>query len=110
MKYGCRGNQYNLRERRFRDYGILNNQIENSNGLNSTLFIQYSLKKGLKTFGDAGTNAITKELQQLHIRKAIKPVHKHHLTSQQKYRSIQYLMFLKKSGEIKARGCADGRK
>ena len=39
-------------------------------------------------------------------------MHKHHLTSLQKHKSLQYLMFLKqkKSVEINARGCADGRK
>ena len=111
-RYGPRRHQYNLRQRRARDYGFTNTNIDNNDKLTSTIFTQYSLKKGIKVFGNAGTTAVIKELKQLHVRAAIKPVHKHTLTSEQRHRALQYLMFLKqkRTGEIKARGCADGRK
>ena len=48
MQYGPRDNRYNLRERRYRDYGCMNNQVEQSINSNSSIFTQYSLKKGLK--------------------------------------------------------------
>eukprot|EP00957_Ditylum_brightwellii_P002238 172089-Ditylum_brightwellii.AAC.1 len=40
------------------------------------------------------------------------PVHVKSLTYEQKLAALRYLMFLKKkrAGEVKGRGCADGRK
>jgi hypothetical protein len=34
---------------------------------------QHSLKKGIKAFGNAGIEAVLKELQQLHDRKVLEP-------------------------------------
>jgi hypothetical protein len=34
---------------------------------------QHSVKKGLKEFGNAGVDAVLKELQQLHDRKVMEP-------------------------------------
>jgi hypothetical protein len=34
---------------------------------------QHSMKRGLKEFGDAGVEAVLKELQQLHDRKVLEP-------------------------------------
>ena len=90
----------------------MNNTIEGSGGLQSTILTQYYLNKGLKAFGNEGKSAVINELNQLHVIKAMKSIQKTSLTSEQKHWSLQYLMFLKqkRSGEIKARGCADGRK
>ena len=73
---------------------------------------QYNLRKGLLKFGRAATEAVAKEMKQLHDRKTIRPVHIKDLTLGQKRRALGYLMFLKEKrcGTVKARGCADGRK
>jgi len=73
---------------------------------------QHSMKKGLKIFGDAGTAAILQELKQLHDRKVLEPTSAQKMTPIERKRALQYLMFLKKkrTGQVKARGCADGRK
>ena len=52
--------------------------------------------------------AIVKEIKQIHDMQVIVPIH---ATPQQRRESLQYLMFLKekRTGDIKGRGCADGR-
>jgi hypothetical protein len=59
-QYGAQNEQYNLRPRRPRDYRHLHHILE------STVLTQHSVK-GLQKFGDAGVNAVLKELQQLHM-------------------------------------------
>ena len=73
---------------------------------------QHYVHQGLKLFGKAGEDAITTELKQLHIRQVIEPLYSDSLTSKEKEDALPYLMFLKKkhTGQIKGRGCADGRK
>ena len=63
-------------------------------------------------FGIRATDAVTKELLQLHERKAIQPKHSRDLSIEDKRKALAYLMFIKEKrcGMIKARGCADGRK
>ena len=80
--------------------------------LEAIALTQYTLKRGLKEFGDDGLTALGKEVQQLYTRKISKPVDGDDLTKEQKRASLRYLMFLtkKRCGRIKARGCADGRK
>jgi hypothetical protein len=80
--------------------------------LEAIALTQYSLKRGLKEFGNDGLVALGKEVQQLYTRKVSKPVDGNDLTKDQKRASLRYLMFLtkKRCGRIKARGCADGRK
>jgi hypothetical protein len=80
--------------------------------LEAIALTQYTLKRGLKEFGDDGLTALGKEVQQLYTRKVSKPVNGDDLTNEQKRASLRYLMFLtkKRCGRIKARGCADGRK
>ena len=74
-------------------------------------YSQYHIKKGLKMFGEAGAEAVQKEMKQLHDLEVLKPVFKKSMTAQELERVLQYLMFqkMKKSGKIKAQGCADGR-
>ena len=57
-------------------------------------------------------DAIMKEMRQLHDRKVMFPVHPSRMTREDKKAALNYLMFLKekRSGEVKGRGCADGRK
>ena len=73
---------------------------------------QMNLKKGLSVFGDDGREAVKKEMKQLHDRETIEPCDAARLSSEQKRKALQYLMFLKRKrcGRIKGRGCADGRK
>jgi hypothetical protein len=73
---------------------------------------QHSVKKGLKEFGKAGSDAVIAEMQQLHDRDVIEPKKANLLTQGEKIKALHYLMFLKKKrcGRIKGRGCADGRK
>ena len=72
---------------------------------------QHNMKKGIKLFGDAGIDAVLKELQQLHDRKALEPVNaKEMTTGEEKQGALQYLMFLKqkRNDVINGRGCANG--
>jgi hypothetical protein len=105
-QYGARSDQHNLRPRRPRDYRHLHHILE------STVLTQHSVKKGLKKFGDAGVNAVLKELQQLHDRQVLDPKGPEEITIQERKDALRYLMFLKEKrcGTIKGRGCADGRK
>ena len=41
--------------------------------LENTVMTQHKIKKGIKLFGDAGIDAVLKELQQLHDRKVLEP-------------------------------------
>ena len=70
-------------------------------------------QKRLKIFGDAGVEAVLKELTQLHAdRRVLKPKEASKLSNEERKESLQYLMFLeeKRNGSIKGRRCADGRK
>ena len=62
-------------------------------------------------FGDHGVREFQKDLEQLHVRKLIKPRLPRELTDKQKIRSLSYPMFLKEKRyeSIKGRGCANGR-
>lgn len=104
--YGERTGRYDLRARKPRDYSHLHVILED------TVMTQHSIKRGLKEFGEAGVDAVLKELQQLHDRKVLEPMDASQMSREEKRASLQYLMFLKKkrNGVIKGRGCADGRK
>jgi hypothetical protein len=104
-KYGTRNSKHALRPRRPRDYGHLHTTLEN------TVMTQHSMKKGLKEFGTEGTKAVLKELHQLHTRKVLEPKDPKYMTTMDRRRALQYLMFLKKkrNGMIKGRGCANGK-
>jgi hypothetical protein len=72
---------------------------------------QYNLKQGIKKFGDNGKAAVLVELRQLYDRNVMEPVRKSDLTPAERKGALRYLMFLKekRTGQIKGRGCADGR-
>ena len=48
--------------------------------LTATLFTQYSVKKGIKVFGEAGITAVKEELQQLETRKVMEPIDGNEIT------------------------------
>ena len=56
---------------------------------------QMSMKSGIKRFGDAGREAVKRELQQLHDCKVVKGVRKDQLTPLQRKEALGYLMFIK---------------
>ena len=56
---------------------------------------QFSLKKGLKVFGEAGADVVMKELKQLHDMNVVEPVDAGSLSHEQKQNAPEYLMFLK---------------
>ena len=75
------------------------------------LLTQLGMKAGIKAFGQKGVNAVVKEMQQFHDREVVTPLEPHDITPEVRKRALGYLMFLKKkrNGDIKGRGCADGR-
>jgi hypothetical protein len=72
--------------------------------------VTYSLKKGIKEFGDQGRSSVLNEMRQLHQRECFKPINIDTLTPVEKQRALESLIFLtqKKDGTIKARHCANG--
>jgi len=73
--------------------------------------MQMSVKAGIKKFGEKGNEAVSKELRQLHNRKAMVPVLKDEMSLEDRRKALRYLMFIKekRDGAIKARGCTDER-
>jgi len=71
---------------------------------------QYGLKTGLKWFGSRSDTAVTKELSQLHTLNCFYPCDPSSLTRDDRRNALSFLMFLteKRSGEVKARACANG--
>lgn len=70
----------------------------------------YSLTKGFKTFGKKGRQAAHEEMKQLHDRIVFKPVKVEELTTVERRRAMESLIFIteKKDSRIKARTCANG--
>jgi hypothetical protein len=72
---------------------------------------QYILQKGLKVFGKKGSEAATKELDQLHQRNAFTPIEIAKLSPEEKRKAMDALMFLteKRDGTIKGRLVYNGK-
>jgi hypothetical protein len=105
-RFGKRTEEHSLRPRRPHDYGHLHTTLEH------VVMTQHRIKRGLQEYGKAGAEAVIAEMQQLHDQAVIKPKRSKMLTINEKKKTLNYLMFLKKKrcGMIKGRGCADGRK
>ena len=54
-----------------------------------------NIKQGLSTFGERGSEAVLKELRQLHHKKALLPLQQANLTIDKRKKALRYLMFLK---------------
>jgi hypothetical protein len=80
--------------------------------LEGTAMTQHTINRGLKIFGEAGTHAVLQELKHLHDQKVMEPNTFHDILCKERRDSLRYLMFLKekRTGIIKGRGCANGRK
>jgi hypothetical protein len=126
LLYGPRSSGHDLRQRKPRSYGHMHmTSSDRSRQITyraaaldvmiedfyASAFLQHSMKAGIKQFGDRGIEAVKKELQQLHDRHVLVPLHQDQLTALERSRALGYLMFLKEKsdGSIKGRGCADGR-
>ena len=72
---------------------------------------QYSFKKGLQKFGKKGSDAVTKELDQLHKRNCFVPVDVSKLTVGEKKKAQHALMLLteKRDGSVKGRCVYNGK-
>lgn len=70
----------------------------------------YSLNKGLKVFKERGHAAAKKEMRQLHDRVVWEPIAVSELTTLERKRALESLIFLneKRDGTVKARTCANG--
>ena len=75
------------------------------------LIMQMSVKAGIKKFGKIVNDALSKELRRLHDRKAMVPIWKEDMTTEDRQKALRYLMFIKekRDGAVKARGCSYGR-
>ena len=106
--------QYNLRTNRERNYAYRyhGDIYVGSTTVQDLSTPKMSMKQGVRMFGDAGVSAVKTEVVQLHEREVIKAIQKSKLTKEQIREALGYLMFLKRkrTGKIKGRGCADGRK
>jgi hypothetical protein len=71
---------------------------------------QYSLKAGLRRFAERGDAAVKKELVQFHTMSCCSPRNANTLSREERRNALTSLMFLteKRSGEVKARACANG--
>lgn len=71
---------------------------------------QFGMNEGLRRFGEKGTEAVRRELQQVHDRRVLVPREPRELNCEERKRALKYLMFLKRKqdGTVKGRGCADG--
>jgi hypothetical protein len=80
--------------------------------LGAVLTTQYSIKKGIRLFGDRGKHSVRSELQQLHDMVTFIPVSAHELTHEQQKQALASLMFMteKRCGCVKSRACANGSK
>ena len=73
---------------------------------------QYGFNRGISEFGKEGYDATVSELSNNLIgMNAVKMLNKKQITSDVCINALSYLMFLKRkrTSDIKARGCADGR-
>ena len=77
------------------------------------IMTQLSMKKGLRSWGNAAKKAIHKEVKQMHLRDTFKPMRFHELTDEQKAQILESHLFLTKKrvdGDIKGRLVAGGDK
>ena len=72
----------------------------------------FSVRTGLKRFGDRGEKAVSKDLTQLKKMHKYDPVDPKEFTNKQRMDAFNSIMFLidKRNGDVKARSCSDGIK
>lgn len=94
------------------DVAALDTETIGNEYLYQVVMAQYGMRKGLKMFGEKGTDAVHKEMKQIHDHEVLIPIDASKMSRKDKMDALRYLMFLKEKsdGTIKGRGCADGRK
>ena len=102
----------NLREQRAAGVMCPDDHHPELADLEAVAMTQLNMKQGIKRWKEDAVEAVRVEMNQLHVRKTVKPLAASSLSQEEKRAALQYLMFLKKKrcGKIKGRGCADGRK
>ena len=72
-------------------------------------FQTFSLAKGIQKYGEKGRQAAIKEMQQLHERTVFEPISIDELTTIERKRALESLIFLteKIDGNVKGRSCAN---
>ncbi len=88
-----------------------NTALAGMDDLQACSFLQtYSLKQGIKKFGKRGVAAAHKEIKQLHDRVVFEPISVDEMTSVERKRAMENLIFLneKRDETVKARMCANG--
>ena len=90
-------------------YNEINTSI--TSAIHHLVLTQLGMKAGIKLWGEDGVRAIVKAMKQFNDRKVVTPMLPQEVTPEVKAKALGYLMFLKmkRSGDIKGRGCADGR-
>ena len=63
--------------------------ITSDDALESIIMTQYNMRKGLEMFGDAGIEAVVKELEQLHIMDVLQPISRNNLSYEQHRAALQ---------------------
>jgi len=73
---------------------------------------QVSMKEGIKRYGQAAIQAVLKEYAQLNDKKIFRAVKRSALTREQRKNALTLITLIKykRSGTVKGRACADGRK
>jgi len=72
----------------------------------------YSIKNGIKEFGERGSESVMKELSGIDNLDTFFPVAANSLTKEQKQAALESLAFIteKRNGDVKTRTCVDGSK
>ena len=95
--------RYNLRPRPTKRHDRLNlmqvtqqsTWADNEKPHMHVLMTQMSVKAGIKKFGKRGDDTVSKELRQLHDRKAMVPIRKDDMSAEDRHKALRYLMFIK---------------
>jgi hypothetical protein len=88
-----------------------NTKLVGMNDTQASSFLQtYSLKQGIKKFGEQGIEAVHKEMKQIHDRGVFEPIGIEEMTKLERKRAMESLIFLteKRDETVKARVCANG--
>jgi len=87
------------------------------NRATGVLFTQMSAKRGIKKFGERAVAAMIKEFKQIHEepmpgKPFVRPVDPHTLSFEQKKQALEAVTLIKekRSGKLKGRTCANGKK
>jgi hypothetical protein len=82
-----------------------NTELIDMNNTQASSFLQtYSLKKGIKKFGEQGIEAVHKEMKQIHDRVVFEPISIKKMTILERKRAMESLIFLaeKRDETVKA--------